>query len=212
MPAAKATGRDKPVPYDRCSPHVGAPAPAWKFRIAFRPVSRNRRPTASQAASYAVPTDAIGQLARRMVEVAVGVSHVGVVREDKIIYPITVDVDVQGPRSFETDDVRLAFRPCKGGTPHQEGKDSSAERLARPSHLSMWTGDSHGRRFGARTTTGCFAEPAPRRRPCARRPATSLGRCRPSPGNLPPAAGNAARHPGCRAPCTVDAPPGGRCR
>ena len=68
MPAAKATGRDKPVPYDRCSPHVGAPAPAWKFRIAFRPVSRNRRPTASQAASYAVPTDAIGQLARRMVD------------------------------------------------------------------------------------------------------------------------------------------------
>ena len=31
MPAPWTAGRDKPVPYGRCSQHVGAPAPGWKL-------------------------------------------------------------------------------------------------------------------------------------------------------------------------------------
>ena len=43
-------------------------------------------------------------------EIAVSIPRTREVREDNIAYPVTVYVDIQGPRSFKTHDVGLAWR------------------------------------------------------------------------------------------------------
>ena len=64
---------------------------------------------------------------------------------------------------------------------------------------------------GPGTTPGC-GEPAPHKRPCARRRGESPGRCTPSPCTPPRVAGSAVLRQGSRTPCTADALRGDRCR